>query len=275
MAGVLRSSGSEDRRWGRLRSSELEDRRPPHLRRTPPHLRRTPPSSTFGAEDRRIPPSTIFEAEERRTPLPSSILDLRPRRSKNPPICDLWPRRMIRRSDRRLGVARLLRRWGGVLRRWGGFFDLPAPKNEEPPPISDFRGQKNEEPPPTSHFLARKNEESLPTFCSSYDPPLDQPSQGPLSSSGIWIFSSIFHLKEQFEDRDRPPIRTRRRRRRRRTTTVKTCRIQNPDIPRAGRGGAAHGGAAGRCGVGRDADGSVRPEDNRSFCPPGNRRQLS
>ena len=25
-----------------------------------------------------------------------------------------------------------------------------------------------------------------------------------------------------------------------------TCRIQNPDIPRAGRVGAAHGGAAGR-----------------------------
>ena len=30
----------------------------------------------------------------------------------------------------------------------------------------------------------------------------------------------------------------------------KTCRIQNPDIPRACRGGAAHGGAAGWSGAG-------------------------
>ena len=29
------------------------------------------------------------------------------------------------------------------------------------------------------------------------------------------------------------------------------CRIQNPDIPRAGPGGAAHGGAAGRSGAGQ------------------------
>ena len=29
------------------------------------------------------------------------------------------------------------------------------------------------------------------------------------------------------------------------------CRIQNPDIPRAGRGGAAHGRAAGRSGAGQ------------------------
>ena len=50
---------------------------------------------------------------------------------------------------------------------------------------------------------------------------------------------------------------------------MKTCRTQNPDIPRADRGGAAHGGAAARCGVGRDADGTVRPEDNRPFLPSG------
>ena len=37
------------------------------------------------------------------------------------------------------------------------------------------------------------------------------------------------------------------------------CQVQNPDIPRAGRGGAAHGGA------GQDADGTVCPGDNR-FC---------
>ena len=32
----------------------------------------------------------------------------------------------------------------------------------------------------------------------------------------------------------------------------KLCRIQNPDTPRAGRVGAAHGGAAGRGGAGQD-----------------------
>ena len=31
---------------------------------------------------------------------------------------------------------------------------------------------------------------------------------------------------------------------------IQTCRIQNPDTPRAGRVGAAHGGAAGRGGAG-------------------------
>ena len=30
------------------------------------------------------------------------------------------------------------------------------------------------------------------------------------------------------------------------------CRIQNPDIPRAGSGGVAHGGAAGQSGAGQD-----------------------
>ena len=47
-----------------------------------------------------------------------------------------------------------------------------------------------------------------------------------------------------------------------------TCRIQNPDTSQADRGGAAHGGAAGRCGVGRNADGSVRQENNRPCCLP-------
>ena len=46
-----------------------------------------------------------------------------------------------------------------------------------------------------------------------------------------------------------------------------TCRIQNPDIPRAARVGAAHGGAAGRSRAGRDADGTVRPGDNRPSYP--------
>ena len=51
-------------------------------------------------------------------------------------------------------------------------------------------------------------------------------------------------------------------------------------MPRAGRGGAAHGRAAGRGGAGRgragrDADGPARPGDNRPSRPPGHRRQLS
>ena len=32
-----------------------------------------------------------------------------------------------------------------------------------------------------------------------------------------------------------------------------TCRIQNPDVPRAGRGGAANGGAAGQGGAWQDS----------------------
>ena len=50
---------------------------------------------------------------------------------------------------------------------------------------------------------------------------------------------------------------------------IQTCRVQNPDIPRAGRGRAAHGRA------GRDVDGSARPGDICPSCPPGYRRQLS
>ena len=41
----------------------------------------------------------------------------------------------------------------------------------------------------------------------------------------------------------------------------------------SGRGGARRSGGAGRGRVGRDADGSVRPGDNRPSCPPGHRRQ--
>ena len=40
----------------------------------------------------------------------------------------------------------------------------------------------------------------------------------------------------------------------------------------SGRGGARRSGGA--CAEGQDADGSVRPEDNHPFCPPGHRRQL-
>ena len=73
--------------------------------------------------------------------------------------------------------------------------------------------------------------------------------------------------------------------------TYSTCRIQNLDIPRAGRRGAAHSskaggagaarqGAAGRCGMAaggraQDCGGTMRPGENRPSCPPGHRRQLS
>ena len=58
--------------------------------------------------------------------------------------------------------------------------------------------------------------------------------------------------------------------------SIKTCRIQNTDIPWTGRERAAHGGAAERNGGGaeRDVDESVRPGDERLSCPPGNRRQV-
>ena len=41
--GVLRSSGSEDRRWGVLRFWEPEDRGTPPSSKNPRHLRRNPP----------------------------------------------------------------------------------------------------------------------------------------------------------------------------------------------------------------------------------------
>ena len=59
--------------------------------------------------------------------------------------------------------------------------------------------------------------------------------------------------------------------------SVLTCRIQTPDTLRAGRIGAAHGGAArwggevGRGWVGWDAV-SIRPGDYPPSFPPANRR---
>ena len=48
------------------------------------------------------------------------------------------------------------------------------------------------------------------------------------------------------------------------------CRIPNPDIPRAGRGGAAHGGALGRCGgrTGRQRVGSPRKQEDKKTTVP-------
>ena len=46
-----------------------------------------------------------------------------------------------------------------------------------------------------------------------------------------------------------------------------TDRIQNPDIPEAGRGAAAQGGQEAEQGLaGQDANGSVRPGNNRPLC---------
>ena len=47
-----------------------------------------------------------------------------------------------------------------------------------------------------------------------------------------------------------------------------SCQVQNSDISRAGRGGAAHGRAE------KDVDGPDRPGDICLSCPPGYRRQL-
>ena len=54
---------------------------------------------------------------------------------------------------------------------------------------------------------------------------------------------------------------------------VYTCRVQNPNIPPAGRVWA-HGGAAGRGRAGRDADRTVRPGNKRPSYPPRHRRRL-
>ena len=58
---------------------------------------------------------------------------------------------------------------------------------------------------------------------------------------------------------------------------LKTCRFQNPDIPRAGRDGAAHGGTAGRGGTGQDGTPTDRsaPRNNRPSYPPDDRRKPS
>ena len=53
-----------------------------------------------------------------------------------------------------------------------------------------------------------------------------------------------------------------------------SCQIQNPDIPRAGRGGAWLSGRAGRGGAGQGADGSVRPANYWPSCSPAHRKQL-
>ena len=53
-----------------------------------------------------------------------------------------------------------------------------------------------------------------------------------------------------------------------------TGRVQNPDIPRAGRVGA-HGGVAGRGRAGPDANRTVRPGDKRPPHPPKNRRHVA
>ena len=42
----------------------------------------------------------------------------------------------------------------------------------------------------------------------------------------------------------------------------------NLDIPRAGRGGTARGGAAGRCRARQDDDGTVFPGNKHFSCPP-------
>ena len=81
------------------------------------HLRRIPPSSIFGSEEQITPSPTISEAEERKV----HIFSLRfsaPNIVVEPPISDVRPRRMIRRSDRRqVGGRKTTSSKMGVLRR--------------------------------------------------------------------------------------------------------------------------------------------------------------
>ena len=57
---------------------------------------------------------------------------------------------------------------------------------------------------------------------------------------------------------------------------VHTCRIQNPSIPRASLGPAAHGRTAGRGGVEQNGMPTVGlPRNNHPFSPPEHRGQLS
>ena len=54
------------------------------------------------------------------------------------------------------------------------------------------------------------------------------------------------------------------------------CRVQNPDIPQAGPGGAVHSGAADGAGRGRKARRRVGLPGDKGFAyPPDHRRQLS
>ena len=53
-----------------------------------------------------------------------------------------------------------------------------------------------------------------------------------------------------------------------------TCRIQNPDIPRAGRV-EAHGRTAGRGRSGLDVDRTIRPGDKRPSYPTRHRKHVA
>ena len=136
---------------------------------------------------------------------------------------------MVEGGRKKEKVEGVLRSSGREGGRWGVFV-LPAPK------IVDGGSSEPEDrrTPPCSIFGTGR----------SKNPP-------------------IFDLRSSTPKIEEPPIYDLR------SSTPKTSRVQKPDIPRAGRGGAAHGGAAGRGRAGRDADGSVRPGDNRPSCPQG------
>ena len=53
-----------------------------------------------------------------------------------------------------------------------------------------------------------------------------------------------------------------------------TCRVQNPDVPRAGRV-EAHGGVAGQGRAGLGANRNVRLGDKPSSYPPKNREHVA
>ena len=194
-------------------------------------------SSIFGSENRRTPlylQSSIFGAEDRRTPL----------------IFDLRPRRMGRRSDERRG--------GGTSsseERRTPHLPPSRPKNEEPP-IFHLLGRKNGRrtpslvlllPPTPGHQLPSAILRSGSSDRSSplkIGPKIEIGSYSALYSS----FCPFLHLRPAACR----PTPTRLRRVCVSDLTGSTrkanviCRIQNPDIPRAGLVGrtAGRGGGA-------------------------------
>ena len=161
---VLQLRGSK---MGVLRFGAGRSKTRPHLRRTPPssknpcHLRRTrslssknPPSSSKNPFFEEPSPFSIFGAEDRRTPY--SRYSEPKIEEPNPPIFDLRPRRMVRRSDGRRRGVRLLRKWG-VPSKIGGVLRYSGSEERRTPPIFDLRGL--EERSTFNHFPCSRPEE--------------------------------------------------------------------------------------------------------------------
>ena len=75
--------------------------------------------------------------------------------------------------------------------------------------MSDFRVRKNVIPLPIFHVLDQKNDKHPTTFFF-FRPSPDEWPQASLCYSGVWFFSTIFHLAERSEIRLEPSTRFRR-----------------------------------------------------------------